>query len=368
MKILFTNTIFFQQKKGGVSRYFINLANELALLKKNFRIIAPFSKNIYLKNFIKNKISMYIPRFPINSLIKNINNIISNFFYKKYDPDIIHETYLNDYKNFNSFNDKIKVLTIFDLIHEKFKKYYQKNQFLKKKYLNLFDHYICISKNTQKDFINYFKIPKKKTSVIYCAGNHIKKIKPSKPNIILKKNLFILYVGNRNNYKNFKIIVDVFNQSSLLNNFTLVCFGGGNFSLNEIKLFKNQNKFINIQGEDSQLKFLYQNAFAHVVTSKYEGFGITLLESMELGCPVISSDAGSLKEIGGDAPLYFNPNSKIDLLKKIEVLVQNKKKYKLVVKNGYKRCLKFTWKKCAVQTFNLYKNLKIKSMIVNKSI
>ena len=56
MKILFTNTIFFQQKKGGVSRYFINLANELALLKKNFRIIAPFSKNIYLKNFIKNKI------------------------------------------------------------------------------------------------------------------------------------------------------------------------------------------------------------------------------------------------------------------------------------------------------------------------
>jgi hypothetical protein len=53
MKILFTNTIFFQQKKGGVSRYFINLANELALLKKNFKIIAPLNKNIYLKNFIK---------------------------------------------------------------------------------------------------------------------------------------------------------------------------------------------------------------------------------------------------------------------------------------------------------------------------
>jgi GDPmannose 4,6-dehydratase len=63
MKILFTNTIFFQQKKGGVSRYFINLANELALLKKNFNVFGilrrnstdPFKRLDYLN--IKNDIN-----------------------------------------------------------------------------------------------------------------------------------------------------------------------------------------------------------------------------------------------------------------------------------------------------------------------
>jgi len=247
MKIVFTNTIFFIQKAGGISRYFSNLARELNSLKKNFKIIAPLSKNIYLKDITKNQISLYVPRFPISFFFKKINNIIFNYFCRKHNPKIIHETYFNNFENLKSYKNTIKVLTIYDLIHEKFPKYYNKNQILKKKYLNLFDHYVCIPKNTQKDFINYFKIAKKKTSVIYLAGNHIKRIKSIQSKIKLKKKSFILYVGGRDNYKNFKIIVDVFNKFNLLNNFKLVCFGGGVFSKNEIKLFKKQNQFINIQ-------------------------------------------------------------------------------------------------------------------------
>jgi glycosyltransferase involved in cell wall biosynthesis len=359
MKIAISSTIFFNQKFGGISRYFINLSNEFDKSKLEYKIIAPISKNILLKKKKNNKISLYFSRFPINSIIKKINNLIFTYLCKKYNPDIIHETYYNS-DNLKYCKDTIKVLTVYDLIHEKFPKYYQKSQILKKKkILNLFDHFICISKNTQKDFIKYYKIKKKNTSVIYLSGHHIKKIKSSDKNINLKNKLFFLFVGSRDNYKNFHLIVNIFNQFSLLDNYKLVCFGGGNFSEDEKKTFKNLDQFLNYQGDDSLLKYLYENAFAHIIPSFYEGFGITVLEAMELGCPVISSNTGSLKEVGGSACMYFNPKSSNDLIKKINLLIENKKIYQSLIDKGYRHCARHTWKKCAQKTYQLYKKLNL---------
>jgi glycosyltransferase involved in cell wall biosynthesis len=361
MKIAFTNTVFFLQKKGGISRYFLNLALELVSLKKEINIIAPLSKNIYLKELTKNNISFYFSRFPINYIIEKINNLIFNYLCKKFNPDIIHETYYNS-DNLNYYQNKIKVLTIYDLIHEKFPQYYRKKQIIKKnKILNFIDHFICISKNTQKDFIEYYKIPKKKTSVIYLSGNHIKKNKSFDKNINLKKKSYFLFVGSRDNYKNFNLIVNVFNQCNFFNHYKLVCFGGENFSEDEKKKFKNLDQFVNCQGNDSLLRFLYENAIAHIVPSFYEGFGITVLEAMELGCPVISSNTSSLKEVGGSACLYFNPKSSTDLIKKINLLIKNKKIYQSLIDRGYRHCARFTWKKCAQKTYQLYKKLYIGS-------
>jgi glycosyltransferase involved in cell wall biosynthesis len=359
MKIAISNTIFFNQKFGGISRYFINLSNEFDKSKLKYKIIAPISKNILLKKKRNNKISLYFSRFPINSVIEKINNLIFNYLCKRYNPDIIHETYYNS-DNLKYYPDTIKVLTIYDLIHEKFPKYYQISNFKKKKkILNFIDHFICISRNTQKDFIKFYKIPKKKTSVIYLSGNHMKKIKSPDKKINLKKKSFFLFVGSRDNYKNFHLIVSILNQYSLFNNYKLVCFGGGIFSEYEKKTFKNLDQFLNFQGDDSLLKYLYENAFAHVSPSFYEGFGITVLEAMELGCPVISSNTGSLKEVGGSACLYFNPKSSNDLIKKINLLIKNKRIYQSLIDRGYRHCARHTWKKCAQKTYQLYKKLNL---------
>jgi len=147
----------------------------------------------------------------------------------------------------------------------------------------------------------------------------------------------------------------------LLNHYKLVCFGGENFSEGEKKKFKNLDQFINYQGNDSLLRYLYENAIAHIVPSFYEGFGITVLEAMELGCPVISSNTSSLKEVGGSACLYFNPKSAKDLIKKINLLIKNKKIYQSLIDRGYRNCSGFSWKKCAQKTYQLYKKLYIGS-------
>ena len=60
---------------------------------------------------------------------------------------------------------------------------------------------------------------------------------------------------------------------------------------------------------------LYQNAFLFVYPSHYETFGLTILEAMACGCPVIASNTSSIPEIGGDAALYFNPTNPYELKK-----------------------------------------------------
>ena len=157
MRIAISNTIFFTQRFGGISRYFINLSNEFDKRQLEYKIIAPISKNILLKKKINNKFSLYFPRFTNTSILVNLNNFLFNRYIKMFDPNILHETYYsNNIKNFK----KIKVLTIYDVIHEKYSNSYLKEQIdQKKKILNYIDHFICISKHTQECFIQLYNIP-----------------------------------------------------------------------------------------------------------------------------------------------------------------------------------------------------------------
>ena len=89
----------------------------------------------------------------------------------------------------------------------------------------------------------------------------------------------------------------------------------------------------------------------------YEGFGIPILEAMSLGCPVISSDGGALKEVGGLGVPYFDPNSIEDISSKIEITLNSKKNLDNLTKYGLNRSKDFSWKKCAEQTLEGYKEV-----------
>ena len=356
MKIIFTNSIFYLQKKGGISRYYINLSRELNKLNIKHKILAPLSKNYYLKNLKENNFSLYIKKFPDNFIIKKINHILFKYFLRKENPDIIHETYYNS-DNLSILKDKIKIITVYDLIHEKFSNIYDKKKKLQKqKMIKSADHFICISKKTQYDFISHYKVSPKKTSVIYLGCDHFKKNRIKKYNLNLPKNFF-LYVGSRESYKNFELLVKamkILNKYHIIN---VVCFGGGEFSKLEIDKYKLKNNFVNIQGGDELLSFLYSKAFALINTSKYEGFGITNIEAMQLGCPVISSDFKTLKEIGASSCLFFKNNNHEDLAKKLKIFILKEKIRKKFIKKGHLRSKHFTWVSCAKKTKKLYENL-----------
>ncbi len=110
-------------------------------------------------------------------------------------------------------------------------------------------------------------------------------------------------------------------------------------------------------GSDKVLSSLYAHSEALIYPSKYEGFGLPILEAMSLGCPVISSNSSSLPEVYGNAALSFSPNSVDELIDCInKITSDNELKKKLILK-GFKRVKDFSWKKCASETNNLYKKL-----------
>lgn len=108
---------------------------------------------------------------------------------------------------------------------------------------------------------------------------------------------------------------------------------------------------------DSELAILYKCSHGCVVPSLYEGFGLPLLEAMASGVPVMSSDRSCLPEIGGDAVLYFNPESVEDIANAMERVLSGSDLRKALVQRGIERARQFSWEQCARKTLAALREL-----------
>ena len=123
-----------------------------------------------------------------------------------------------------------------------------------------------------------------------------------------------------------------------------------------MKLVENNIKFLGFITKNEK-KALFSLAKLYLHTSLYEGFGIGLIEAMSYNLPIISSDISCHKEIAQNAALYFNVTDSQELAYKIELLLIDKlRRDKLIIK-GLTRVKKFTWKKAAQQTTEIYKKV-----------
>lgn len=350
MKVVFTGSIFFNQRVGGISRYFTELNNHL---KIDTKIVAPINKNLYLKKTNKKKYNIFnFNRLPQYNYLLFFNDFLSKLYIKKFDPDIIHETYYSD-KLFRK--NKKKVITVFDLIHEKFKKDFSIKKINEKKLiLTKADHFVCISNQTKIDLINYYKIAPHKISVTYLGADHFKNIDAKTMGYENEKK-YILYVGSREKYKNFNILLDAL-KIVKLKDICLICFGGEKISSSLINEFRNICEIKQVFGDDNTLVSLFKNALCMVNTSIYEGFSLPNVESMYLGCPLLCNDIPIFKEICGDSVLYFKNNSQ-DLSKKLNEIIINDGLRQNLIKSGKLQSLKYKWELCASETQKIYESI-----------
>ena len=146
-------------------------------------------------------------------------------------------------------------------------------------------------------------------------------------------------------------------------NFDFVCFGGGNFSKNEEDLFKNlsieRERIQYFDGDELDLNFFYHKARIFIFPSLYEGFGIPLLEAMNMDCPVICSDTSCFSEIANDAAIFFDPTDIESMKYKMEKLIFDDQLLLDLKKRGNKNIDKYSWKKCSNETEQLYKKILI---------
>jgi glycosyltransferase involved in cell wall biosynthesis len=172
---------------------------------------------------------------------------------------------------------------------------------------------------------------------------------------------YILFVGTIQPRKNIAKLIEAV---SLLKNkeIQLVVVGKKGWLWEEIlaapEKFKitDRIKFLDFVGNED-LPSLYKNAQCFVLPSLYEGFGLPVLEAMQFGCPVVTSNVSSLPEVGGDAAIYFDPESVDDMAEKIDKVISDEKLRAEMTEKGYNQVKKFSWEKTAKETLKVLEEL-----------
>lgn len=364
MRIVFDHQIFSMQVYGGISRYFVELANHLTVTKEaQVRVISPIYVNAYLASKSP-EVAVTGLKMPLmkrtGRIYRTINQALARPLASLHHPDLVHETYYAAQARAPK-GCKV-VLTVYDMIHERFPESFSKKSTDaqdKVAAVQRADHVICISEHTRQDLISLCGVARAKTSVIHLGFALGKASTHVEPPV---RGSFLLYVGGRSGYKNFAGLLQAYASSpDLLKNYQLVAFGGGVLTANELDLVRQlgipAGQLIQIPGGDDVLAGLYRHAAAFIYPSLYEGFGIPPLEAMSFDCPVVCSNTSSIPEVVGDAARMFEPSSPEQIAQAIEAVVGDADLRHALVSRGRDRVKHFSWATCAQQTLSVYKTV-----------
>jgi glycosyltransferase involved in cell wall biosynthesis len=364
MKIVYDYQIFGNQRYGGISRYFHEISKIIPTIEgDSVEIFAP----LYINEYIRHSDTVRLtgiksprPKFT-NLATRLINSSLTRLrSYSTHRADIFHETY---YSLLDCAPRSAKrIITVYDMIHERFPDSFPREDATHHAKLSALDranHIICISENTRRDLIEATSIPFEKTSVVHLGHSLTAMSRSELPPII--KVPYLLYVGAREGYKNFEGLLAAYARSNLRDEFSLVCFGGGNATLRESFLIQSFGikpaNIIFLSGSDNTLSSLYASASALAYPSLYEGFGIPPLEAMSFGCPVACSNTSSMPEVVGDAAELFDPNDLDSMCMALERVLLSTHRSQQLVALGYERIKRFSWEKCARETLDTYKRV-----------
>ena len=166
---------------------------------------------------------------------------------------------------------------------------------------------------------------------------------------------YVLVLGSVEPRKNIERVFQAWESldKGLRDEYELVIVGGTGRS------FKKQNIKVPSSArmlgyvEDQFLPGLYSRASVFLYPSLFEGFGLTVLEAMACGAPVITSDVSALPEVGGDAVCYVDPLRVDDIVDRLSVLLSDSGKRDEYSGLGLIQAKKFTWSKTAEETWNV---------------
>lgn len=216
----------------------------------------------------------------------------------------------------------------------------------------------CIMNDTKSSFGSLLK--GKIIKLIHLAHSSLFDLKNTK----VKNNGYVLCMGDFSPRKNIKNIFAAYNLLSekYKTKYKLYLIAS---TLSESYRFKklsekyNLSKYIKIitAPSDKRLSSLYNSALCFLYPSLYEGFGLPILESMASGCPVITSNYGSMKEVAGSAALLVNPRSPKSIFDAVQKIINSNRTRISLIKKGYVRSSEFSWYKVATETLSIYKSI-----------
>jgi glycosyltransferase involved in cell wall biosynthesis len=226
------------------------------------------------------------------------------------------------------------------------------------------DAITTVSEYCRKEIVSSFSGVGDKVRVIYNASGLAKNGTGGSGLTKIVDKEYLLYVGNCRSYKNIDVLIDGYHRFLQSQNRTtalgLVIAGNDSYHVVKAKARRvgiDQHLTFLRNPRDEEIESLYANAQAFVMPSKFEGFGIPVIEAMSFGVPVICSDADALVEIAGGAALIFRKNRSDDLASAIDRVVNDRNLRGDLAANGARRAKEFTWELSGRKLLELYGNV-----------
>lgn len=380
VRVLYDHQIFEEQGFGGISRYFTELiANlplrdlEVALIRSDnqhllslpeMRTRIPSSKS-EIQEWLwgwdfrgKRRLFEYMRRIAGKPSDDDLNRQHALDRIRNADFDVFHPTYYDPYF-IDALGSRPFVLTVHDMIHELFPGNFAQDDPTsrrKRELCHRASRIIAVSESTKNDLITCFDIDPERIDVVYHGVSVSPEVRADSIAAHLPQN-FLLFVGKRAGYKNFSFFVssiaDFLRQDRRLR---LICTGEP-FSVEERALLRRlaiAGNVMHVPASDSQLALLYRRAAVFVFPSLYEGFGMPILEAFACRCPVVLCNTAAMREVAGDAALFFEPGSSSDLVSVVSRVLIDEALKKDLTERGSRRATQFSWRKAAADTAAVY--------------
>lgn len=352
---MFDSDIFSGQVHGGVSRYYAEVIPRLNQLGVEPRLVVPLSVNEHLQLRRPEVLGVRLPERMLTRATHRVARLTSKvsdqIVPRLLRPDIFHQTmYCNHYPR--SWK---RAVTVVDMIPEILPEEVTLGAHKGKRgACRAASLIFTISQKTKEDVLRLYpdiKCPVEVTPLAVDTAFYERHARGQEGDQIL-------FVGNRRGYKNFQAFSEA--TSRLLQQhpeLSVLCVGGGPFGDDELRPFRERGTETRCRGvtvRDVELPSIYRKSKAFVFPSKYEGFGLPILEAFAAGCPSIISRASCFPEIAGEAAEYFDPENPDELFDVLSRIVTDKQRRKELRDLGFRRLRHFTWERTAELTRDGY--------------
>jgi len=365
--ILFDPGIFLAQSSGGISRAFAELIAALDALDLAVTVDGRGSINHHLAALRRRRPNLAVlsrPHKPggqaplrLGPAARLAADLRFAALCRKAPPaSVVHQSY---YPVLNRTAGLPRVTTVHDMESERGASSSGRRlrSALKRRAVARADAIVAVSHATKADLMETWAIPEARIQVIGHGAPRLPP--PSKTEPRLPPD-YCLFVGRRAGYKNFATLVRALADLPSPSRPALVAVGGGAFTAEEQALIAQlglTGQVHQISGGDAFLATAYAQARCLVYPSRFEGFGLPLLEAMTLGTPVLCSDIPVFREVAGEAALFCDTREPEALAAALSALLDDEIEQDRLRAAGTRRAAAFTWQACAEAHRALYARL-----------
>lgn len=357
--VIAVNTRFLQTNRlDSYASFVLEIFKRIAQVQQQHQFIFVFDRSLHTDfGFSKNITPIVIsPKVKDIISFKYWYDIKLPFGLKKHQPDLLVQP-----TGFCSLTTSIPQLLILqDLVFKHYpyhipKKHLAYYKYFNQKFIDKSKHILTLSQFSKQDIASTYQVDASKIDVVYSAAKPIFKpldyeqIEQVKDGYADGRAYF-LFVGGFHPRKNLLTVLKAFSlfKKWQRSNMKLLIAGAVALQYDDIliklKTYKYRDDVVLLDHiDETKLANITASAYCVLYPSFFEGLSVPVIEAIQCGVPVITSNNSSMPEMGGDAALYITPDSADELAEKMQLIYKDENLRSNLIKKGLEQAARFSW-------------------------